>query len=284
MAQRNKVEHHGVLGEMPSGKKLYASVPMELARDKELSPSTSRVALYIWSHGEDWDQSAKDVAENLGMDRGAVARALVDLQVHGWLIREIVTRPGKEKPAGEKWHLQMSNTRFTPEFIAEIGGPESPGTLRLKAAPSTDTLRLKAATPCCSIQHPPAAKCRTIVVQPVVHAVHTTNSSESESVALGSKVNSGVADAPREVESVVSPVGNVAGSKEGHPKKNEDVHNDLVEPLGSDPGKPEGSAPWSAADDAAYAAALLAQDDQGPPRDPIEDVWTSEPLVAQQPF
>lgn len=101
---------------------------------------------------------------------------------------------------------------------------------------------------------------------------------------------SGSAFADREVESVVSPVGIVAGSTDGHPKTNRDVHNEPLEELvDSEPGIPESSAPWSAADDEAYAAALQAQDDQGPPRDPIEDVQISGPgplpeLVAQAPW
>lgn len=106
---------------MAGGGKLYASVPMELARDPELSPAATRVALYVWSHNADFDQSAADVAKTLQMSRATVSRALADLQRRGWFIREIVTRPGRDKPTGEKWHLQMTNTRFTPEFVARIG-------------------------------------------------------------------------------------------------------------------------------------------------------------------
>lgn len=106
---------------MADGKKLYASVPMELARDPELSPAATRVALYVWSHSADFDQSAADVAKTLQMSRATVSRALADLQRRGWFIREIVTRPGREKPTGERWHLQMTNTRFTPEFVASLG-------------------------------------------------------------------------------------------------------------------------------------------------------------------
>jgi len=170
---------------------------MELARDRELSPATGRVALYIWSHNADWDQSAKDVAENLGMDRGAVARALLDLQVHGWLIREILTRPGRAKPVGEKWHLQMSNTRFTPQEIAALGGADSPGTLRVKPAPPIETLLVQPAPPCCSIQHPPAVKCRTIEVHLAVHEVHAATEVQQGVLVKPVDVASGSADADR---------------------------------------------------------------------------------------
>ena len=238
MAQRNKVQHHGSLGETADGRKLYASVPMELARDEKLSPAASRVALYVWSHSSDWDQSAADVAKNLGMSRGTVGRALADLQKNGWLIREILRSPGKAKPAGERWHLQMSNTKFTQEEIANLGGPGSSETLLQNGAPSTGNLLQNEAGTCSKIEHPPAPKLSTTVVKPVVHAVHTTEVVHQELLDSGVMVGSRTAFAAGELETDGMGCLSLVGAGALSP--------------------PE---PWPASENEAYAAALLAQDD-----------------------
>ncbi|WP_336879788.1 helix-turn-helix domain-containing protein [Rhodococcus globerulus] len=127
MPSRNLVQHHGKLGAHgPGGGQLYASVPMELARDGKLSYLARSVAMYIWSHDEKWQQSASAVAKALGMDRGTVGKALAELEENGWFVREvhkIVGEKGKPRTAWERWHVQMTNRRFTTEEIRELRAP-----------------------------------------------------------------------------------------------------------------------------------------------------------------
>src|SRR4051794_37570453 len=124
MPGRNLVQHHGERGDHgPGGGKLYAGIPIELARDGKLSYLARSVAMYVWSHDERWQQSASAVADALGMDRGTVGKALAELQDHGWMAREvhrIVGPSGKPRTAWERWHLQMSNRPFTPDQIREL--------------------------------------------------------------------------------------------------------------------------------------------------------------------
>jgi hypothetical protein len=88
-------------------------VPSELARDKALTPAARGIAAYLWSHAEKFDQSAVSVAEGMGINRRTATAGLLNLEVRGWLIREIRFRPGNKNPSHETWHRQMSNTPFT---------------------------------------------------------------------------------------------------------------------------------------------------------------------------
>ncbi|RBO88782.1 hypothetical protein DFR74_1086 [Nocardia puris] len=117
---RFDVVHHGGLGANPDGTKLYASLPMGLARDPRLSHAARSVALYVWSHKPSRHQSAKVVADDLAMDRKTVAKALGDLQDNGWLVRQSYFRTGQGRQSFEVWHLQMSNTPFTPGQIGSL--------------------------------------------------------------------------------------------------------------------------------------------------------------------
>lgn len=132
MAGRNLVQHHGERGAHgPEGGTLYAGIPMELARDGKLSFLARSVAMYIWSHDEKWRQSASAVAGDLGMKRDTVSKALAELQESGWLVREVhqtVGPSGKPRVAWERWHLQMTNRRFTEEQIRELSAPDVPAT------------------------------------------------------------------------------------------------------------------------------------------------------------
>lgn len=117
MSKRNPVRHHGgPVGTNKDGTRLYASVPMELARDGKLTAAARSIAVYIWSHDAKFGQSRNDVADKLGMSVNTVGKALGDLQAHGWLVREILGR------GAEVWHLQMSNTPFTPDQILTLSG------------------------------------------------------------------------------------------------------------------------------------------------------------------
>lgn len=140
MPSRNLVQHHGKLGAHgPGGGQLYASVPMELARDGKLSYLARSVAMYVWSHDEKWQQSASAVAAALGMDRGTVGKALAELEEHGWFVREvhkIVGPSGKPRTAWERWHVQMTNRRFTPEKIRRLSTSSD---VRATPAPSDQT-------------------------------------------------------------------------------------------------------------------------------------------------
>ncbi|NHU42579.1 helix-turn-helix domain-containing protein [Rhodococcus sp. A14] len=104
------------MGTNPDGTRLYASVPMTLARDGQLTAAARSVAIYVWSHDEKFSQSRNDIAEKLGMSVNTVGKALADLQAHGWMVREVHGR------GSETWHLQMSNTPFTPDRIRALGG------------------------------------------------------------------------------------------------------------------------------------------------------------------
>lgn len=90
MSKRNQVRHHGgAVGTNADGTRLYASVPMSLARDGRLSAAARSIAMYVWSHDVRFGQSRNDVAEKLGMSVNTVGKALGALQGHGWLVREI---------------------------------------------------------------------------------------------------------------------------------------------------------------------------------------------------
>lgn len=140
MPNRNIVKHHGRLGDHgPNGGQLYAGIPMELARDGKLSYLARSVALYIWSHDEKWQQSAKAVADALGMDRGTVGKALAELQERGWMFREIhqtIGPTGKPRTVWERWHVQMTNRRFTADEIREL---KTFSDVRVTPAPSHQT-------------------------------------------------------------------------------------------------------------------------------------------------
>jgi hypothetical protein len=127
VANRNLVKHHNERGANgPEGGKLYAGIPTALARDGELSAYARSVALYVWSHTEDWHQSTVSVAEAIGTNRKQVSNARAELQERGWLVREVHYRPpgpsGKPRIAWECWHLQMSNIPFSPEEIVLLSG------------------------------------------------------------------------------------------------------------------------------------------------------------------
>ncbi|MCP3811448.1 helix-turn-helix domain-containing protein [Mycobacteriaceae bacterium Msp059] len=152
MATRNLVRHHG-------SKTLFVGIPMGLARDGQLSAAARSVALYVWSHDEKWNQSAAEVAEALQMSRNTVAGALASLEARGWLVREIHRAAGKQKPTGEVWHLQLSNTPFTATEAEALAGTCS----EIEQVPAQ------------KLSTPPAQKLSTIEVHgrsaPEVHSV-----------------------------------------------------------------------------------------------------------------
>lgn len=294
MAQRNKVQHHGTLGESTDGKKIYASVPMGLARDEELHWHAKAVALYVWSHTADWNQSAADIAKSMKMDRATVGNALRRLQERGWLVREkLPSRPGKTKSAGEIWHLQLSNSPFTQEQIAQWGGPAATRNVGMRPAGSDSNVGMRPTPTCGRDPHPPVDETRTVVVNSSSARSAHYLSSESERGDLGSTVNSRVADAPGERETKKdseSRVGMRVDSKDGCPLESSNeipMHDIFMDGLDSDPGEPElGTPPWAASEDTAYAEALT-RDDPGMPPVTKADPWTSEPkpeLVAQPPW
>ncbi|MEV0360291.1 hypothetical protein AB0H71_29975 [Nocardia sp. NPDC050697] len=123
---RFEVKHYGTLGETPEGARVYASVPIELARDKRVSTAGRAVAVYVWSHTEGYRQSAAAVVEALGMSAEAVRAALGSLQANGWLVRQPHVKPGNTRQSFEVWHLQMTNTPFTPERVAELSASVPP--------------------------------------------------------------------------------------------------------------------------------------------------------------
>jgi hypothetical protein len=116
--QRNLIEFL----DDPSQPSLYSALPVGIARHPTLSPQAVRVAGYIWSHKEKFRQSASGIAEAIGMHRDTVARALDELQAHGWLVRYIYTKPGNRKPSYEKWYVQRRNVPLTPEQVAHLAG------------------------------------------------------------------------------------------------------------------------------------------------------------------
>lgn len=120
---RFSVVHHGELGATAQGGRLYASVPMALARGERLTHAARSVALYVWSHDEKHQQSAAAVAEALGTTRKTVRDGLSSLQEHGWLVRQPHIRPGNKRQSFEVWHLQMTNTPFSPELVRRLSEP-----------------------------------------------------------------------------------------------------------------------------------------------------------------
>jgi hypothetical protein len=131
MSTRHPVKHHGLTGgHGPNGGRLYTSLPVELARDAQLSHVARSVALYVWSHDEKFQQSTYDVAESLGTARNTVRKALAELQERGWFVRE------RTAQNSERWHLQMTNRPFTADEVRELSG--TPGH-RLTRSDQPDT-------------------------------------------------------------------------------------------------------------------------------------------------
>ncbi|MFQ6228855.1 MarR family transcriptional regulator [Nocardia sp. NPDC002869] len=154
-SKRFPIKHYGELGaDGPTGT-LYASLPMELARDRELTAAARSVALYVWSHTEKWKTSAVEIAEKLDMHRTTVSKALSNLQARGWLVRQPYGRTGL-KQSHEVWHIQLSNTRFTPEEVERLSAtvylPDPEGVSE-KPTPSE--------VPCRENRHPPVEKSDT---------------------------------------------------------------------------------------------------------------------------
>lgn len=118
--KRNTVRHHGgkVGANGKRGGQHYAAVPVELARDPKITHAARSVAVYVWSHDEKWQQSISAVATALGTDRKTVAAALASLQEAGWLVRE---KLGTNR---ERWHLQLSNIRFSTEEVARLSSQD----------------------------------------------------------------------------------------------------------------------------------------------------------------
>ncbi|MGU3586054.1 helix-turn-helix domain-containing protein [Rhodococcus sp. C26F] len=154
---------------------------MELARDGKLSYTARSVALYVWSHDERWQQSAAAVAEDLGMNRGTVGKALVELEERGWLVREIhqiIGESGKLRTAWERWHLQMTNRRFTPDEVQEL---REAGDVLMKPARSKQTCLRGQHLSAGETSTPRAGQTSTIEMEPRnAPEVHSSNASADQ--------------------------------------------------------------------------------------------------------
>lgn len=160
MGTRNLVKHHGNVRDG-----LNTALPTALARDGRLTAYARSVALYIWSHAPNFQQSAKAVAEALGIKRDTVSKALAELQAAGWLVREI-HRKDDGRPAWERWHLQMSNQPFNQDQIdarvnwhANHEVAHETGTIEVQPGYARST-----GTPCPPDGQPPARETGTIDV------------------------------------------------------------------------------------------------------------------------
>lgn len=209
MATRNLVRHHGA-------KTLFAGIPMGLARDGQLSAAARSVALYIWSHDEKWSQSAAEVAEALQMSRNTVAGALASLEAHGWLVREIHRAAGKQKPTGEVWHLQLSNTPFTPAEAEALAGTCS----EIEQVPAQ------------KLSTPPAQKLSTI-------EVHARSAPEVHSVGVHVEPAQFLSRSPGEDPWTPAPAEGGAEERDLDPQPEQDPWGDPV------PASSTAADPWS---------------------------------------
>lgn len=64
----------------------FTTVPNELARDGELTSAARSVALYLWSHADNFPVGGeRPIGKALGMSAGTVGRALENLAAYRWL-------------------------------------------------------------------------------------------------------------------------------------------------------------------------------------------------------
>jgi hypothetical protein len=106
---RNPIKRHG-----DTPRDHFTIIPNELVRDTELSNHAYRVASVIRSHAEDYEVSAKSLAEMLGWGRVRTKDALQELVAARWLaIRKYKTASGTR--AFEEYHLNVSRKFTEPE-------------------------------------------------------------------------------------------------------------------------------------------------------------------------
>lgn len=129
MANRNQVKDHG------AAHGLYARVPHGLARDYELSAMAKAVALEVWSHSADWQQSMTEIAPKLKTGRRQVSNAFDELQARGWLVRGIVKVDSRGRPAVEVWHRNLTNEPFSARQIDALRGETSAPQALVTSAP-----------------------------------------------------------------------------------------------------------------------------------------------------
>ncbi|WP_167540959.1 helix-turn-helix domain-containing protein [Rhodococcus jostii] len=164
---------------------MYAGIPMALARDTKLSAHARSVALLAWSHDEKWQQSAADIAKELGMGRNTVAAALIELEERGWMVREVHYKPGKKVAQVwdfEIWHLQMSNIPFAPDEVERLRQP-APNGSRSTTEPAPNGSR-----GCSEREQVPAPNRSTIGIDREMHPeMHLSNASTDQETGHGSR-------------------------------------------------------------------------------------------------
>lgn len=102
------------IGERPAGD--FTIIPNALARDGELSASARSVALYLWSHRDGWELSAKSIAETLRMGRRQAMAAIRELSDSRWIAVRETGRTAREyfahpsRPLTESEHAELVST------------------------------------------------------------------------------------------------------------------------------------------------------------------------------
>lgn len=102
----------------------FAQISNTVLRDRELSPKAIGIFCHLWSHVEGWTTSAKHLASTMKIGRGAITSALVELETHGYLIREVHRNPDGTI-AGGTWHL-TDDPKTSPLGVSKAPGAENP--------------------------------------------------------------------------------------------------------------------------------------------------------------
>ena len=66
----------------------FTLIPNDLSRSVDIPPRAKAVYIYLKSHRDGWNVTVNHVADALGMSRNTVGSALIDLENHGYIIRE----------------------------------------------------------------------------------------------------------------------------------------------------------------------------------------------------
>jgi hypothetical protein len=130
------------IGSGPS--KSFTRLPNDLARDGNLSAEARSIAVYLWSHCDGWELSAKSIGATLRMDRGTVGTRLEELSRHRWLAihktgqrsRQYFAHPARRLTEAE--HASLTACGYAdgtsmpdPEHV---GGTD----IDMRTAPATD--------------------------------------------------------------------------------------------------------------------------------------------------
>ncbi|MFI8771291.1 hypothetical protein ACIGKQ_03940 [Gordonia sp. NPDC062954] len=130
------IKYHGTL-QAP-----YQAAPLALSRDISLSDSARSIALWLWSHNENYRISQNRAAEQLARSRNTVRKAFTELQDARWLIAQPVRPRSGARPLGFIYHLTREG-RFTDRQAERLSADVVPGCSESEQQPCAGSEHLR---------------------------------------------------------------------------------------------------------------------------------------------